>query len=219
MNFKKKLFPLMLDLADKSVIIVGAGKVAERKAKLFLEYADVTLINLEFNKSLHQLYNEKHIKLIESNPAHLTDKELETLFSHAFLVIPATGDKSLNHRIAEIAKSCGAIINEVDSVGEVVIPSVVSHGDLTIGISTNGTSPALSKYTRKKIEEFITPSYAVMARLQEEMREHYKQTISDQEQRKKLLWNILDNDEIWIALSNDYDQALKIAHQVKTDNS
>ena len=218
MSLKKKLFPLMLDLSDKSITIFGAGKVAERKAKLFLEYADVTLINSDFNKSLHQLHDEKPIKLIESNPDQLTDKQLKELVSDAFLVIPATADKQLNHRIAEVAKSCGAMINEVDSVGEVVIPSVVSHGDLTIGISTNGTSPALSKYTRKKIEDFITPSYASMAHLQEEMREYYKQTISDQEQRKKLLWSILDNDEIWIALSNNYDQALKIAHQVKTDN-
>ena len=111
----------------------------------------------------------------------------------------------------------GVLTNEVDAVGEVVIPSVINYGDLTIGISTNGSSPALSKYTRKKIEQFITTSYASMARLQKEMREHYKQTVSDQEQRKKLLWMLLENEEIWLALSEDYNQALKIAHQVKID--
>ncbi|MCP3672984.1 MAG: bifunctional precorrin-2 dehydrogenase/sirohydrochlorin ferrochelatase [Gammaproteobacteria bacterium] len=219
MSSKKKLFPLMLNLSDKSVIIVGAGKVAERKAKLFLEYADVTLINLDFNKRLHQLHDENRLTLVESNLTQLSDKQLEELFCTAFLVIPSTGDKSLNHRISEIAKSCGAMINEVDSVGEVVIPSVMSHGDLTIGISTNGTSPALSKYTRKKIEEFISPSYADMARLQEEMREHYKQTISDQKQRKQLLWKILENDKIWIALSKSYEQALQMAQQLTINNS
>jgi len=99
-------------------------------------------------------------------------------------------------------------------VGEVIIPSVINQGDLSVGISTQGKSPALSRYTRLKLEKIITEEYAKMARLQQEMREYYKLHIEDQQQRKKLLWEILNNEAIWSALEHSYDKAIALAKNV-----
>ena len=213
MNIQQNLFPLMIDLSDKKIIIIGGGNVAERKADLFLDYAAVTVINVNFIATLEERQSNPRLELIYTNPEHLSDQELMDIFSDAFLVIPATADSSLNNRFASLAKQCGILTNQVDTVGEVVIPSVIKQGDLTIGISTNGSSPALSKFTRTKIEQLITPQYADMARLQCEIREYCKQQIIEQDKRKQILWDILNNNDIWQALSESYDQALKIAYQ------
>ena len=221
---KSNLLPLLIDLSNKKIVIFGAGKVAERKARLFLDYANVTVVNNHFSSTLSQLKDKAgagqfqsgagQLSLIAADLGHLTDEQLSDILSDAFLVIPATAEPLLNAQLAQIAKDCGALVNTVDNRGEVVVPSIVTQGDILIGISTKGTSPALSKYMRNKIEHIITPKYAAMARLQDEMREYYKQHIDSQDERKQKLWQLLNNDAIWVALTEDYDKALKLAHSL-----
>jgi len=201
----------MIDLNQKKVVIIGAGKVAERKVSLLINYTNITIINTDFSDKLKQKESAGQVTLLTASPRQISDDEFAKIFASAFLVIPATNDKQLNSHITDLAKLAGALTNQVDCVGEVILPSVINTGNLTIGISTNGTSPALSKYTRKKIEELVTPEYEKMALLQNEMREYYKQEIPDQQQRKQMLWAILSNKNIWQALSESYDKALKIA--------
>ncbi len=221
---KSNLLPLLIDLSNKKIVIFGAGKVAERKARLFLDYANVTVVNNNFSSTLSQLKDKAgagqlqsgagQLRFIAADLGHLTDEQLSDILSDAFLVIPATAEPLLNAQLAQIAKDCGALVNTVDNMGEVVVPSIVTQGDILIGISTKGTSPALSKYMRNKIEHIITPQYAAMARLQDEMREYYKQHIDSQDERKQKLWQLLNNDAIWTALTEDYDKALKLAHSL-----
>ena len=228
---KSNLLPLLIDLSNKKIVIFGAGKVAERKARLFLDYANVTVVNNHFSSTLSQLKDKAgagqlqsgagqlqsgagQLRFIAADLGHLTDEQLSDILSDAFLVIPATAEPLLNAQLAQRAKDCGALVNTVDNRGEVVVPSIVTQGDILIGISTKGTSPALSKYMRNKIEHIITPKYAAMARLQDEMREYYKQHIDSQDERKQKLWQLLNNDAIWVALTEDYDKALKLAHSL-----
>ena len=147
----------------------------------------------------------------------MPDDKIAEIISNAFLVVPATNDASLNDRIVKIAQKSDILINKVDSVGDVVVPSVITRGDLTIGISTLGSSPALSKYTRKKIEQVITPQYADMIRLQNEMRTYLKQNVSEQEKRKEILWEILEDGNVWNALSESYEKAYNLANNIMSE--
>jgi precorrin-2 dehydrogenase/sirohydrochlorin ferrochelatase len=96
-------------------------------------------------------------------------------------------------------------------MGDIVVPSVIKRGDIVIGISTLGQSPALSKYIRLRIEEVITPGFAGMSRLQNEIREILKTRVEDQKKRKKILWSIINDDEVWTALGESYDKAYMLA--------
>jgi len=219
MSNKKKFFPLMIDLDNKKVVITGSGKVARRKARFISGYGTVQVVANSFDKKFKQLSNTHSIELLTINIEELSDEQISDILSDAFLVIPATGNAALNLRISTLAKQSGALVNQVDSIAEVIFPSVVTQGDIQIGISTNGNSPALSRFTRKKIEQFITPEYADMARLQNEMREHYKICIDDQEKRKQYLWEILNNEEIWQAFAESYDKALDLAMNIHSTDS
>jgi len=201
--------PLMLDLSGKEVIIFGGGNVGERKATLFCEHTGVTVVSREFTQGLDRLSTEGKIKLIKT--ANLTEKEILHYIENAFIVIPATNDAGFNEKIHKLASDSGKLVNRVDEFGDIIVPSVIRRGDIVIGISTHGASPAISKYIRKKLEEVITPEFEQMSRLQKEVREMLKSQVTEQEKRKEILWNILNDNDVWAALGESYEKAYKLA--------
>ena len=201
--------PLMLDLKDKEIAIFGGGEVGERKASLFCEHARVTIISKEFTPGLNRFYDSGKIKLIKVKD--ITEKDISSYLKKAFIVIPATNDAALNERIAEIAKYEGKIVNRVDDIGDIIVPSVIRRGDIVIGISTAGQSPALSKYIRQKIEEVITPEFAQMSRLQNEIRERLKTEVDERKKRKEILWDIINDKDVWTGFEESYEKAYIIA--------
>nr|AGF93252.1 siroheme synthase [uncultured organism] len=213
MNSDKNFTPLMIDLSGKKIIIFGAGSVGERKALFFSAYADTTIISTSFTSSIKELENNRKIKLITSNINSLNDSQIKDLIYDAFMVIPATNNRQLNQRITEVANKTdkNILVNQVDDIGDVIVPSVIKRGDLTIGISTLGSSPAISKFTRENIEQTITPEYSEMAEIQNDIRTYLKEVISDQRKRKQILWNIIEDDSVWSALSDSYEKAYNIA--------
>lgn len=205
----KDFLPLMLNLKGKEAVIFGGGEVGERKASLFCNYAGVIVVSREFTPRLNQLSEKGKLRLIEVKD--ITEKEISQYLENAFIVIPATNDAALNERIAKLANQSGKLVNRVDDLGGIIVPSVIERGDIVIGISTFGRSPALSKYIRERIEEIITPEFALMSRLQNELREILKSRVENQKKRKEILWDIINDDEVWAALKESYDKAYNIA--------
>jgi len=197
--------PLMLDLNQKEIVIFGGGEVGERKASLFCEHAKVTVVSREFTSGLNRFYETGKIRLIKVND--ISDKDISSFLENAFIVIPATNDEIMNEKIAGIAKNSSKFVNRVDDIGDIIIPSVIRRGDIVIGISTAGQSPALSKYIRQKVEEVITPEFAQMSRLQNEIREILKSSVDDQKKRKEILWNIINDDVVWKGFEESYEKA------------
>jgi precorrin-2 dehydrogenase/sirohydrochlorin ferrochelatase len=210
--------PLMIDLHDKEVVIFGGGGVGERKASLFCEHAKVKVISKEFTPGLDISCDAGKIERIKVKD--IGDIEIASFLKNAFIVIPATNDQVFNEKIAQIAKDHGKFINRVDDIGDIIVPSVIRRGDIVIGISTGGQSPALSKYIRQKIEEVITPEFSHMSRLQNEIREQIKTRFDDQKKRKDILWNIINDNDVWDSLRESYEKAYMTAskHIRKNEN-
>ncbi len=206
--------PLMLDLSGRKIVVFGGGSVGERKAELFSGCADTLVASLEFSQRLQELETSGQVKLVRLDLLAASDSELRNIISGAFLVIPATSNFELNQKITAIARESDILINQVDTLGSVVIPSVIKRGDLVIGISTLGHSPAVSKYTRKQIEGLITPEYSEMIRLQDELRSYLKQHVAEQRQRKAILWKILESEFVWNGFSESYETAAERAYDI-----
>ncbi len=201
--------PLMIDLADKNIVIFGGGKVGERKASLFMDHARVTVMSRDFTERLTQLNENRKIKLIQIKDMSETD--IRYHLKDAFIAIPATNDAIMNETIARIADEEGTFVNRVDKIGNIIIPSVIKRNDIVIGISTGGHSPALSKYIRQRIEQVITPEFAGMSRLQNEVREILKSSLNSQKKRKNTLWNIINDNDVWKGFEESYEKAFMIA--------
>ncbi len=205
----KDFLPLMLSLNGKEVVIFGGGEVGERKASLFCRHARVIVVSRDFTPLLNRLSDEGKLKLIRVKD--LTENEIGGYLKNAFIAIPATNDAVLNEKIATLASHNGKLVNRVDEMGDIIVPSVIKRGDIVIGISTLGKSPALSKYIRERIEEVVTPEFTQMSRLQNELREELKTRVADQKKRKGILWSVINDTEVWAALGESYDKAYKIA--------
>jgi precorrin-2 dehydrogenase/sirohydrochlorin ferrochelatase len=214
MKDKNHFLPLLIDMSDKKVVIFGSGSVGERKANLFSEYAKVTVVSRSFYDVFYELEEKYGIQLIKTDAGKLTDDEINDIIRDAFLVIPATNDRSINERIVNLSKSLDILTNEVDAIGDVTVPAVIKRGGLTISISTSGSSPAFSRFTRRQVENIITPEFGDMIRIQDEMRTYLKAEVPDQRNRKEILWNILESEEVWNALEESYEKGFNTAQGI-----
>lgn len=209
----KKLLPLFLDLGSKMVVIFGGGSVGERKAVLFSKYCRVTVVSKGFTDGLLRMKKAGAVRLVETVIEEGLSEGFDDYLKDAFIAIPATSDIDLNRRIEARAKDLGVLVNTVDGIGDVVVPSIIRNEPITVAISTE--SPALSKYLRLKFEKELTENYQGMARLLREIRMDLKRSVPDQRERSRRIWLILSNDEIWRLLDESYEKAyMKAREQV-----
>jgi len=125
---------------------------------------------------------------------------------NAFIVIPAANDAKLNEKIAGIAKEREIFVNRVDDIGDIIIPSVSGEGYCNRYFHWRSKSCPFKIYPAKT-EEVITPEYAQMSRLQNEIREKLKSLVNDQKKRKEILWNIINDNDVWKAFEESYEKA------------
>jgi siroheme synthase-like protein len=142
-----KHYPVFLDLKDRPVLVVGAGKVALRKTRGLLEAgARVTVIAPEWESDFETL----PVRLV---PRRFRASDL----GNAVLVFAATNDRLTNHRIGIAAKGKGVFANIADSAEEChfIVPARVQRGSVHVAISTGGENPRLSAELRKKLEDIL----------------------------------------------------------------
>lgn len=133
------MFPLVVDLAGRRVVVIGAGVVGARKAEQLLAARARVIVISEVVRG--------ELPDVESVVARRY--EYGDLVG-AFLVVAATGDSSINDLIAKEANELSILLNVVDDAARsnFFFPAVHRDGDVTISISTNGASPALAQWIR-----------------------------------------------------------------------
>ncbi len=210
-----RLLPLLIDMNDRKVVIFGGGQVGERKAVLFSRYAPTTVISRSFTPAIKEL-GRQGVSLVNTG-GELSDDEIALYVRDAFLVVPTTSDLELNRKIRDIAHNNGCLVNSVDGLQDLVVPSIIERGDIILAISTGGASPAFSRYMRQKLEQVIGPQFEDMARLLGEIRPVLKKEVVSQADRSGILWAILEDKDVWNALSESYELAFDIALKHITD--
>jgi precorrin-2 dehydrogenase/sirohydrochlorin ferrochelatase len=195
--------PLFLDMRERMVVIFGGGAVGERKARLFSQYGPVRVVSRDFTPAIQELAKdpERQIELVSCDLSAAAGEYL----NGAFIAVPATSDSNLNSAIVEVARAMNILVNSVDEPGDVVVPSILQRGSIAIALSTE--VPALTKYLRLRLETELTGSYPEMARLLAQIRKENKQAIAGQKERAHIIWEILEDDEVWRLLSVSYEKA------------
>ena len=144
-------FPIFVDLSQKKVLVVGGGKVAHRKVKSLLRFTkNIKVVAPKVSEELEELIKEKGLKLVRR---YFRSSDLKGVD----LVIVAVNKLSLQERIFRMCEKRGILCNSVDSPNlcNFLFPSLIVRGDVTLGISTSGRAPALSRRLRELIEECL----------------------------------------------------------------
>ena len=129
---------------------MGAGLVAERKVlSLLRSGGDVTLISPEATQA--------NADLAQSSQIVWHKRQFRSGDTAGMLLVCAATDlPEINTQVFKEAHETYGInlVNVVDVIPECTFAaaSVITHGDLTISISTSGKSPALSRRIREYLE-------------------------------------------------------------------
>jgi precorrin-2 dehydrogenase/sirohydrochlorin ferrochelatase len=184
-------YPAFLNLKGKKVIVIGGGKVAERKTLALLKIgADVTIISPEITKRIDKEKLKGRIK-------HVSRQYKKGDSKKAFLIIAATDSYKINKKVSQDAP---CLVNVVDSPSlcNFIVPSVIRRGPLTIAISTSGISPALSKSIRRELDRLYTPEFAKYLKLLEKIRGRAMKEIPVKKKRTEFLKSLASEKMIKI---------------------
>jgi precorrin-2 dehydrogenase / sirohydrochlorin ferrochelatase len=187
---KRTYYPLFLDIAGKLCVVLGGGKIAERKVSTLIKFkAKVKLISPKITKNLSKRAESAKIEFVERE---YREGDLEG----AVLAFAATDQKEVNLRIKREADARALPINVVNDPRscEFLVPSIVQKGPITIAISTSGSLPLLSKKLRQEIDNYLTEDYIKYADMIGKFRKTLKETVKDGRRRKEIMAEIEKTD-------------------------
>jgi precorrin-2 dehydrogenase / sirohydrochlorin ferrochelatase len=167
------LFPVFLKLETLETLIVGGGNVGLEKLTALLKNspcAGITIVATVISPAIKDLAAEhKKIRLVERN---FRVRDLQ----HKDLVILATDDRQLHERISTITRKKRILVNVADTpdLCDFYLGSVVTKGNIKIGISTNGKSPTIAKRIREFFEDILPDDTETLLSNMQKIRDQIK---------------------------------------------
>ena len=144
---------LLLKTTQLQTLIVGGGYVAlEKLGFIFKSSPDssVTIVSPMLREETAQFIKGKNIIYIKDhyNKSHLENKHM---------IIATTDSPEVNEKVFEDCREQHILVNVADSPSQCdfYMGSIVTKGNLKIGISTNGKSPTFAKRFRQWLENFL----------------------------------------------------------------
>lgn len=173
-------YPIFLNLSGKKAVVIGGGRVAERKIGPLLKAgARVTVISPAITKKIERMKQDKRLK-------HIARFYRKGDLKGAFLVIAATDSGDVNEQVSAVAP---CLVNVVDTpqLCNFIVPSTMVRGPLSIAVSTSGISPALSRSIRKELEQVYGSEFSQYLQSLRRIRREAMETIQDKKKRTELL--------------------------------
>jgi precorrin-2 dehydrogenase/sirohydrochlorin ferrochelatase len=191
------MFPVLLDLTGRLVVVVGGGSVGRRKA---LAARDAGAV----------------VRVIDPNPPPLPDQPAaaggvgpSSPQGGGITWVPARYDPDhlagvclvfaaatpeVNARVVADAKARGIWVNAATDPerGDCFLPAVVRRGGLTVAVGTGGASPALARRIREKLEAEFDAAFGEWVSLLDEIRPRVLESVADPAARRELLDALAD---------------------------
>jgi len=189
-----------LHLKGNLVIVIGSGNEGMKKVNsLFTQDCKILVIS---NKSNSQI--EKYVKQgkIQFKKTKLKDATFLSKYK-PYLVMATTSDITLNRKIVEKARRMKsyAYASDDPEVSDFAHPSVINIADtVQVAVSTGGSSPAMARKIRLKMESFLKKNISsediYQIKLQKFARFEAKKVISSQLDRKKFLYSVMNDKRV-----------------------
>ncbi len=185
-------FPVHLELAGRRCVVAGERAVDEGKvAGLLAGGADDVLVLAEGPAS--------RLDELESDPKVTVQRRgwRPSDLDGAYLLIGWDKDPNERRRMAGEARSRRVIVNVIDDMPncDFAAPAIVRRGDLLIGISTGGRSPALASRLRVELSTRFGPEWADILDVLGEARAETLPALPDMADRSRRWRSALDLEE------------------------
>ncbi len=197
------LFPVFLSLSGKKCLVVGGGRVAERKIADLLECeANINVISPTAGDSI-QLWSNQSLISWQAREIEVSDLD------NVCMVFVATNNMDANRLVVNWCRERGILVNAVDDPPncDFYVPAVVRRNSLVVAISTEGKSPMFARKLREQLEGFIGEEYGEFVDFLGEQREPIKQAVNDIEKRKRIFEALVDSDILDLLKAGERERA------------
>ena len=191
-----------LNLRGRNILVIGAGMEGTKRIKSLSKHdCKIIIISETLNESLYEIEGKNNpIILIRRK---IRDTNILDEFNDIFVVFASTNDPSLNKKIIDKAREKGILSYSIDdaAASDFFFTSIINIDEvLQVAISTSGKSPLMSKIIRDRIENAIKNIIGKKdtdnIKIQEFARNHAKNYIDNQHERRKFLCSIVEDQEI-----------------------
>ncbi len=171
------VFPILLNLADKRVVVIGGGAVGARKASAALAAGAVV-----------RVVDPRAALALPAEVGHIAEAYRSEHLDGAALVF-ACATPDVNAQVVADARARGVWVNAATSPdeGDFTLPAVVRRGGLTLAVGTGGASPALARRVREQLEAEYDDAFAEWVALLAEVRAEVMARVPDEVRRRELL--------------------------------
>jgi len=206
--------PLGLKLAGHTVLLVGGGDTALRKARLLARAgARLRLVAPRWRSDLYDLVAARSGEDgAECHQRSFQDSDLDG----ARLVVLASDDRALNEAIATLCEQRDLPVNVVDrpDLSSFVFPALIDRDPLFITISSSGVSPVLTRRLRARLEAWLPSRWGRLAGVLARFRAPLARALPDRKARDAFWERQLDGPLVEQVLSgheSDAEAALEAA--------
>ncbi len=182
----KGFIPINLGIKGKKVVVVGGGKIAEKRVNLLLGAgAKVLLISPRLTKKLSLLSEKGEIEWIGRR---YKDGDLK----EAFLGVFAASDSKAERNFIKEAQERKILVNVASNLKkcDFIFPAVARSGEILVSVSTQGAFPLLSAVLAQEIGGILGDKYSDLIDYLLRIREEVKGKFPAKE-RKKVLKYVL----------------------------
>jgi len=198
-----EFLPIFLDVKEKPCLVVGGGEIAVRKiTNLRRAGAAVRVVAPALAPAVGEL-------LAAGEIAHEARQFRDEDLVGTLLVVAATDDRQVNHRIAELARTAGVPVNVVDQPDDCsfLMPSVIDRSPVVVAVSTGTASPVLARLLRTRLEAMIPAAYGRLAELCAAYRPRVKERFTQQRDRRRFWDRVLQGGVAERVFSGHLDEA------------
>ena len=159
--------PIFLQLRAAPVVVVGGGRIAQRKIELLLKFgARITAVAPHLCQELAE-------RAARGEIGHLPGRFAPVHLAGARLAIAATDCREVNMAVSEAARTRAIPVNVVDDpvLSTFYFPAIVDRAPLVVAVGSAGNAPVLTRWVREQIEAILPGSLGTLARFIGERRQ------------------------------------------------
>jgi len=162
------MYPAFFNLLGKKCVVIGGGKVAQRKIKSVLELGceKVLVISPSITPEIEKLHAKRKVEVLRKKYRYgMIPKD-------AFFVFECTGDLTVSEKVRAECTRERILLNSATSphLSDFFVPSILKRGDIVIAISTSGKCSAFAKALRENLENKISLKLAEKLNIVERIR-------------------------------------------------
>ena len=170
-------YPIVLELSERRVVVVGLGAVGRRKA-VGLSEAGARVLGVDPAGGGGGLPEGITIRPEAFRPEHLDGALL------AF----ASATPEVNRAVVDASRHRGILVNAASDPegGDFALPAVHRDGGVVLAVATAGAGPALASNLRDRASEAIGSESGRLAAILAELRPIVLARVADAEARRRL---------------------------------